>query len=39
MNCDGHIMPSISFQTFLFRHLKYRGFLKIQYIITIHLMR
>ena len=32
-------MPSISFQTFLYRHLNCCRLLKIHYVITIHLMR
>ena len=32
-------MPSISFQIFLYRHLKYRRLLKIRYVMAMHLMR
>ena len=36
---ENYVVHSISFQTFLYRHLKLRRLLKIQYVIAIHLMR
>ena len=34
-----YVVPSISFQTFLYRHLKLYRLLKIQYFIAIYRMR
>ena len=34
-----YMVHSISFQTFLYRHLKFHRLLKIHYVIAIHLMR